>query len=94
MPHPPDEPTDSTPAPRLVVTPGTADANLGADYTDDELQFLRAIVAYKQRRKRPFPTWREVLAIARSLGYRRVAEPTALPVPEVHVKGGRRKRDE
>jgi hypothetical protein len=34
---------------------------------------------YKRANRRPFPTWSEVLEVLHSLGYRKVAEPTALP---------------
>ncbi|VTR92806.1 Uncharacterized protein OS=Planctomyces maris DSM 8797 GN=PM8797T_17994 PE=4 SV=1 [Gemmata massiliana] len=40
---------------------------------------MKAMDRYKRENRRPFPTWSEVLEILRSLGYRRVAEPTALP---------------
>jgi hypothetical protein len=49
------------------------------DYTDDEIEFMRAMDQYKRDNRRPFPTWSEVLEVLRALGYRRVAEPTALP---------------
>jgi hypothetical protein len=45
-------------------------------YTDAEQEFMQAVERYKKERKRPFPTWREVLWIAKSLGYRLVAENT------------------
>ncbi|MSR74430.1 MAG: hypothetical protein EXS14_03015 [Planctomycetes bacterium] len=45
----------------------------------EALDFIQAIEIYKARKHRPFPSWTEVLLIARSLGYRKVAEPTALP---------------
>ena len=45
----------------------------------EALEFIQAIELYKTRKGRPFPSWTEVLLIARSLGYRKVAEPTALP---------------
>lgn len=35
----------------------------------DELEFINAINAYKQRYSRPFPTWSEVLHVLRFLGY-------------------------
>jgi hypothetical protein len=39
---------------------------------------------YKRNNRRPFPTWSEVLEVIRSLGYRQVEAPTALPgVPVV-----------
>jgi hypothetical protein len=46
----------------------------GSDYSDEEREFLTAIESYKRHRRRPFPTWREVLHVAHCLGYRRVAE--------------------
>jgi hypothetical protein len=49
------------------------------DYTEEELEFMKAMERYKRENRRPFPTWSEVLEVLRSLGYRRVAEPTALP---------------
>lgn len=48
-------------------------------YTDDETEFLRAIEQYRRENRRPFPTYAEVLAVLRSLGYRRVAEPGPTP---------------
>jgi hypothetical protein len=41
-------------------------------YSDDELDFLRAIERFKRENSRPHPTWAEVLAVAKSIGYRRV----------------------
>ena len=57
------------------------------DYTNDEIEFMKAMDQYKRDNRRPFPTWSEVLEVLHSLGYRRVAEPTALP-------GGKRERGE
>jgi len=54
----------------------------GADYTDEERVFLMAMERYKRERRRPFPTWREVLRVVYSLGYRRVAEPRPPKPPE------------
>ncbi len=53
----------------------------GADMTDDDTEFLLAIAAYQKRFGRRYPTWREVLTVLRSLGYRKVAEPAALDQP-------------
>jgi hypothetical protein len=39
------------------------------DYTESELEFLRAIEEYKRSSGRLFPTWSEVLEVARELGY-------------------------
>jgi hypothetical protein len=41
------------------------------DYSAEELEFLRAMQAYKARSGRSFPTWSEVLEVVRDLGYRR-----------------------
>jgi hypothetical protein len=52
----------------------------GADYSDDEREFLVAVERYRREKRRPFPTCREVLQLLLGLGYRRVAEPPP-PVP-------------
>lgn len=49
------------------------------DYSDEEIAFMKAMDQYKRDNRRPFPTWSEVLEVLRALGYRKVAEPTALP---------------
>lgn len=48
------------------------------DYSEDEIDFMRAMDDYKRRSGRQFPTWSEVLEVLRSMGYRKVAEPTDL----------------
>lgn len=60
---------------RRQVDPTTCER----DYTDDEICFMKAMDQYKRDNRRPFPTWSEVLEVLRALGYRRVAEATALP---------------
>ena len=52
------------------------------DYSEDEVEFMRAIDDYKRRSGRQFPTWSEVLEVLRDLGYRKVAEPTTTFTPE------------
>jgi hypothetical protein len=37
--------------------------------TLEEIEFVRAIDRYKRKFDRPFPTWSEVLAILKELGY-------------------------
>jgi hypothetical protein len=37
----------------------------------DEMEFINAINAYRQRHSRPFPTWSEVLHVVKALGYAR-----------------------
>src|SRR5882762_9405083 len=49
------------------------------DYTDEEIDFMKAMDQYKRANRRPFPTWSEVLEVLRSLGYRKVESATALP---------------
>jgi hypothetical protein len=60
---------------RRQVDPTTCER----DYNDDEIMFMKAMDQYKRDNRRPFPTWSEVLEVLHALGYRRVAEPTALP---------------
>jgi hypothetical protein len=60
---------------RRQVDPTTCER----DYSDEEIIFMKAMDAYKRANRRPFPTWSEVLEVLRALGYRKVAEPTALP---------------
>jgi hypothetical protein len=40
-------------------------------YSPDELEFMAAMQAFKVRTAKAFPTYAEVLAVAKSLGYRR-----------------------
>jgi hypothetical protein len=51
----------------------------GSDYTAAEWEFVAAVAAYQKRWGRRFPSWREAFHILASLGYRKVAPPTALP---------------
>jgi len=37
------------------------------------LEFIQAIDEYKRVRRRPFPTWSEVLDIVKTLGYQRAS---------------------
>jgi len=70
---------------RRQVDPTTCER----DYTDEEISFMKAMDQYKRDNRRPFPTWSEVLEVLRALGYRKVAEPTALPglAPALPPKG-------
>jgi hypothetical protein len=60
---------------RRQVDPTTCER----DYSEEEIIFMRAMDQYKRDNRRPFPTWSEVLEVLNSLGYRKVAETTALP---------------
>lgn len=46
------------------------------DYSEQEIDFMKAMDDYKRRSGRQFPTWSEVLEVLHSMGYRKVAEPT------------------
>ena len=41
------------------------------DYTNDEVEFMNALDAYKRRSGRMFPTCSEILEVIRDLGYRK-----------------------
>lgn len=41
------------------------------DYTEDEVEFMKAMDLYKRKSGRMFPTWSEVLEVIRDLGYHR-----------------------
>lgn len=60
---------------RRQVDPTTCEK----EYSDEETAFMLAMDQYKRDNRRPFPTWSEVLEVLHSLGYRKVAEPSAMP---------------
>jgi hypothetical protein len=70
---------------RRQVDPTTCER----DYTEDEIEFMKAMDQYKRDNRRPFPTWSEVLEVLRALGYRKVEQPTSLPgnAPRLPPKG-------
>src|SRR5471032_280805 len=70
---------------RRLIDPTTCER----DYTDEETDFMKAMDHYKRDNRRPFPTWSEVLEVLRSLGYRKIAEPTAMPGLQPPPKGRR-----
>lgn len=43
------------------------------DYTEDEVEFMRALDDYKRCHGRMFPTCSEILEVLRGLGYEKVA---------------------
>ena len=50
--------------------------------SDDETEFMLAMERYKRLANRPFPTWHEVLRVAKELGYQRaVAKKAKEPRP-------------
>ena len=46
----------------------------GADITDDDLEFVKAMERYIRENKRPFPRFTEVLQVLKSLGWRKLKE--------------------
>ena len=53
----------------------------GSDYSADEWEFIKAVGRYQRTYGRRYPSWREVLTILKSLGYRKTDSPTPLPKP-------------
>lgn len=47
------------------------------DYSEDELEFMRAVDEYKRKNRRMFPTCSELLEVLRDLGYQKVAQSGA-----------------
>ena len=50
----------------------------GCDITGDDLEFGKAMDRFKRENRKPFPTCSEVLAVVKSLGYRKFS--TTIPV--------------
>ncbi len=48
------------------------------DYTDEEVEFMHALDAYKRTSGRMFPTCSEVLEVLRNLGYEKRSGATAV----------------
>ncbi len=53
------------------------------DYSNDELEFMRALDDYKRTSRRMFPTCSEVLEVIRSLGYVKLGEDDEPLQPEI-----------
>lgn len=70
--------SNQRPGPNEMVDPLTRELDM--TYTEEELAFFKAMDAYKRVNHRAFPTLRETLHVLRSLGYRRLDEPTELPI--------------
>ena len=67
---------------RRQVDPTTCEK----DYSDEEIDFMKAMDLYKRSNRRPFPTWSEVLEVLRSMGYRKTETAVALPGLPVMAK--------
>jgi hypothetical protein len=57
------------------------------DYSEEQVEFMKAMDLYKRRSGRQFPTWSEVLEVLQNLGYRKVAAPTEIYQQASAVKG-------
>lgn len=57
------------------------------DYSEEQVEFMKAMDLYKRRSGRQFPTWSEVLEVLQNLGYRKVAPPTEIYRQGATVKG-------
>ncbi len=55
------------------------------DYSNDEVEFMHALDAYKRSSGRMFPTCSEVLEVLRGLGYIKSAEPRPEAAPEIQA---------
>lgn len=65
---------------RRMIDPTTCER----DYSEDEVEFMKAMDDYKRKSGRMFPTWSEVLEVIRSLGYTKPGmEPVAMETPEL-----------
>ena len=56
------------------------------DYSDDEIEFMHALDAYKRRSGRMFPTCSEILEVIREIGYIRVGrEAVTISAPQMEA---------
>ena len=65
--------TAATKSPRAIRRRKIDPTTCERDYRPEEIEFMRALDAYKRASGRLFPTCSEVLEVVRSLGYTRVA---------------------
>lgn len=72
---------------------GFAAVSIGAEYTPEELEFMQAISEYRKATRRRFPSCTEVLAVAKSLGYRKVADAISVEQLVQERKRGVRSTD-
>lgn len=59
---------------RTKAAYGSHEINMGADYTEEEVEFIKAMERFMREKKRRFPTFVEVLQVAKSLGYQRSSD--------------------
>jgi hypothetical protein len=48
------------------------------EMNSEQFEFVMAVEQYKKINKKPFPSFTEILEIAKALGYRKVAEPRSI----------------
>ena len=71
---------------RRHIDPTTCES----DYSNDEIEFMHALDAYKRASGRMFPTCSEILEVLRDLGYARIdqetesVEPNAEGIPAIN----------
>lgn len=72
--HHAERPLTTYEAKRLLTTyVSTFEENHpGADVLPEEFVFLKAVERFQRRTRRRYPSWREILSILKSLGYRKV----------------------
>jgi hypothetical protein len=52
---------------------------IGSEYTDDELELIRAMQGYMRENNIRFPKFTDVLKVAKALGYRKVGALQVAP---------------
>lgn len=75
----PAQPPDPVAAIERKAGKGRNPATSEVEYAADEVEFLRAVERFKRDRKKPFPALTELLAVLKSLGYRKPAPTGAHP---------------
>jgi hypothetical protein len=63
--------------------------NIGSHYTEEEVEFLKAVDRYIRTHRRKFPTFVEVLRVAKSIGYVKTT-----PLPPGGLNGEHQRDDE
>src|SRR5687768_8039242 len=64
------------------------------DYSNDEIEFMHALDAYKRANGRMFPTCSEVLEVIRDLGYVRTSNGAAIAAPTLSTPIDEEEEDE
>lgn len=55
------------------------------DYSEDEIEFMRAVDEYKRKNRRMFPTCSELLEVLRELGYQKVTDSVQSDEPLIET---------